>query len=323
MRVSMYFDLRNPPAWERPWASHYARTLDTIEEAERLGAATVWFSEHHFFEDGYLPQPLTFAAAVAARTKRVRIGTAIMLPALRPAIQLAEEAAIVDLLSAGRLELGLGAGYRVPEYAAFGVNLAERYAITEQRIAELRQLWADGTPTPQPIQHPVPLWGGFFGPRGARIAGRQGMGLLSADPALLEPYREALLGAGHDPALVRMAEHQNIVLADDPEAAWPRIAPHLKYQWETYRHYMVEGTGAPEPKPVDPEKWRSPGPNGEPARFAVMTPEECAAFLRQRAEGVPFVEAYFWTSIAGMPEDVEQRHVELVCTRLRELVADV
>ena len=68
MDVGIYLDGRNPPQWARPWPEHYARTLELVERAEALGAASVWLSEHHFFEDGYLPQPLTFAAAIAART---------------------------------------------------------------------------------------------------------------------------------------------------------------------------------------------------------------------------------------------------------------
>ena len=90
--------------------------------AERLGADSVWLSEHHLFEDGYLPQPLTMAAAIAARTKRIRIGTAVLLAALRPAVQIAEEAAIVDLVSGGRLVLGFGAGYVPREFEAYGAE---------------------------------------------------------------------------------------------------------------------------------------------------------------------------------------------------------
>lgn len=63
MDVGILFDLRNPDAWHRPWADHYARSLEFCEEADRRGAAGVWFTEHHLFEDGYLPSPLTFAAA--------------------------------------------------------------------------------------------------------------------------------------------------------------------------------------------------------------------------------------------------------------------
>lgn len=170
-RVGLYFDLRNPPAWEVPWAQHYARALETMEQAEALGASALWLTEHHFFADGYLPQPLTMAAAVAARTTRVRIGTAVYLPLLRNPVQVAEEAAIVDILSGGRLDLGIGVGYQPAEFAAFGARMNRRFADLETHVGALRSAWA-GPVTPKPVQSPLPLWGGFFGPRGARLAGR-------------------------------------------------------------------------------------------------------------------------------------------------------
>ena len=157
MRVGIYLDLRNPPQWRRPWAAHYRRALELCDEADRLGAGSVWLSEHHLFEDGYLPQPLTFAAAVAARTSRVRIGTAVLLAALRQPVQIVEETTVVDLLSDGRIELGMGAGYRVPEYAAFGLDLGDRYALVEDRIREVIRLFRERTVTPPPVQDPVPL----------------------------------------------------------------------------------------------------------------------------------------------------------------------
>src|SRR5690349_7546450 len=192
MKVGVYLDLRNPPQWERPWAAHYARSLELCEEAERLGAASVWISEHHLFEDGYLPQPLTFAAAVAARTTRVRIGTAVMLAGLRPAADIAEQAAVVDLISGGRMELGLGAGYRVPEFALYGSDISRRFELLERRAAEVRALWEAGTTTPPPAQERLPIWIGGGGPRAARIAGRLGEGLLMLNGRILEEYRATL-----------------------------------------------------------------------------------------------------------------------------------
>src|SRR4029079_333378 len=78
-KVGLYLDLRNPPASRQHWHRLYDFTLELCEEAERLGADSVWLSEHHLFEDGYLTQPLTYAAAIAARTSRVRIGTAVVI----------------------------------------------------------------------------------------------------------------------------------------------------------------------------------------------------------------------------------------------------
>ena len=116
MRVGLYYDLRNPPPWSRDWAAFYAGVLENIERAEQQGIGSIWVTEHHSFEDGYIGQPLQFCAAIASRTSRVRIGTAVLLAPLHPAIDIAEQSAMVDILSNGRLELGIGAGYRVPEF---------------------------------------------------------------------------------------------------------------------------------------------------------------------------------------------------------------
>jgi alkanesulfonate monooxygenase SsuD/methylene tetrahydromethanopterin reductase-like flavin-dependent oxidoreductase (luciferase family) len=111
VRLGIYVDARNPPAWRRPWRAHYAETLEDVEHAEDLGVQAVWLSEHHGFEDGYLSQPLTLAAAIAARTRTMRIGTAILLMPLRAARHVAEQVALIDQISGGRVELGLGSGY--------------------------------------------------------------------------------------------------------------------------------------------------------------------------------------------------------------------
>ena len=170
----------------------------------------------------------------------------------------------------------------------------------------------------------MPFWGGFFGPRGARLAGRLGMGLLAASADLIDPYRAGLAEGGHPASAERYAQPWNIVLADDPEAAWPRISEHLAYAWDSYGRYMVEGTDHPLPPPVDPEQMRTDGSGmgGEGAFFMVLTPERAADFLRGVAATIPLEETFFWASIAGMPEDLEERHVELTCTELRPMLAD-
>lgn len=321
MDIGIYLDGRNPPQWARPWTEHYARTLELVEEAERLGAASVWLSEHHFFEDGYLPQPLTFAAAIAARTTRIRIGTAVLLAALRHPVQLAEEAAIVDILSGGRLDLGVGLGYRIPEYEGFGRTFDRRFAQTEACLREVLRLWDEGGVTPGPVQRPMSIWGGFFGPRGAHLTGELGAGLLALDPALMAPYREGLAAGGHDPASARCAAVVNLVLADDPEAAWPRIRPHLSYQWDSYNRYGAEGTGQAAPRPIDPDRWRAPGKDGSPPRFGVFTPSEAAAHIRALTADVPAVQVYLWARIPGLDDDLVERHVTLAATELRRLLA--
>ena len=241
MQLGLFVDMRNPPAWRQPWDRVYARMLEHIEDADRKRLGSVWLTEHHLFEDGYLPQPLTLAAAIAARTTNLRIGTAILQAPLRPAMDIAEQGAIVDILSGGRLELGLGAGYRIPEWDAFGTDGGRRFELLEERAREVRRLWSTGESTPPPIQAAPPIWIGSESPRGARMAGKLGEGLLALDSELLPIYRDHLSAAGHDPGSARVSGCANLILADDPESAWATISPFLAYQWQSVRELRRPG----------------------------------------------------------------------------------
>jgi alkanesulfonate monooxygenase SsuD/methylene tetrahydromethanopterin reductase-like flavin-dependent oxidoreductase (luciferase family) len=321
MRVGIYLDLRNPPQWRRPWVDFYHSSLELIAEAERLGIDSVWLSEHHFFEDGYLPQPLTFAAAVAATTSRVRIGSAIVVAPLRSATQIAEDAAILDILSGGRFELGLGAGYRIPEFDAFGADISRRISTTEERVRDVRRLLDDGVVTPPPVQSPFPIWVGYGSAKGAHRVGRNGNALLSIDPRLAQPYFDGLAEGGFDRSQAKMAGLVNVVVADDPAEVWPRLGPHFAYQLGTYARYAVEGTGMDTPDTPEGEQLRrmvpEPGAEGVFPHVAVLTPDETIALLRRRQSAMPVVDAFFWASFAGMPDDITRRHVELLSTVVR------
>jgi len=316
VKLGLFFDLRNPEPWARPWPDVFARNLELVERAEQGGLGSVWFTEHHLFADGYLPQPLTFLAAVAARTRTITIGTAVLLAALRPAPLVAEEAAVVDQISGGRLQLGIGAGYSPREYELYDKDLSRRYGLTDAAVAEIRRLLDDGVVTPPPAQRPFPLWLGYQGPQGARRAGRLGVGLLSLDRRLLDPYREGLVEGGHDPASARTGGMLDIVVADDPESALARILPHYLHQANTYAECAVAGTGV-EPRVLTAEKVmaRSTAPGQVPG-LRVLTPADAVAAIREATDGTPAEHAYLWASVAGMHGDVVDRHVELLCTEV-------
>lgn len=323
MKTGVWFDLRNPPGWRQDPARLYGFTLELCEEAERLGADSLWFSEHHGFEDGYLPQPLTFAAAAAARTARVRLGTGILVAPLRKTTQLAEEAAVVDLISGGRLDLGLGAGYRVPEFELFGADFTTRYRVLDQQTKELRRLWSDGGLTPRPVQQDLPIWLGYLGPKGARRAGLMGEGLLTPSRAAWPHYRDGLAEAGHGPHKARMGGGIQAYVTDDPERDWPHLAPHIAYAQDSYRRYMVEGTGRPVPRPVDPERLRAHGPQEGPMSYFLFgTPEEVAKAVGDHVADAPVRTVWLGASVAGLPEDLALRHVQTICTRLAPLLAE-
>jgi alkanesulfonate monooxygenase SsuD/methylene tetrahydromethanopterin reductase-like flavin-dependent oxidoreductase (luciferase family) len=321
MQVGLYFDLRNPDRWRRDPARLHAFTLELCEEADRLGIHSLWFTEHHRFDDGYLSQPLTFAAAVAARTRRARIGTAVLVAPLHHPVRLAEEAALVDLISDGRLDIGLGAGYRKAEYELYGASMDRRYRQTDDRVRALRSLWGDGGVTPQPVQRPIPLWLGYLGPQGAARAGRLGTGLLTANAAMWTHYREALVSAGRNPSDGRMAGGIQGWVSRDPERDWAWVSEHLAYQLNSYRRHMVEGTDQPVPPPVDVAKVRSREPRTSIDYFFLETPERMADRVRGYTAGAPVETVYFWASLGGTPEARAVEHVQLVCNKLAPLLA--
>ncbi len=324
MNVGIYFDLRNPPGSGIDTARLYAFTLELCEEAEALGCHSIWVTEHHLFDDGYLPQPLAFAAAIAARTRRVRIGTAVLIAPLHHPAEIAEQATIVDLVSDGRLDLGIGAGYRVPEFQLFGADLRRRYGATDDCARELRRLWE--VLTPRPVQASVPVWMGYQGPKGARRAGLLGERLLSPNAELWPHYRDALVEAGHDPVQRgHMGGGINAWVSHDPDRDWPVVAPYVAAQFDSYRRHMVEGTDQPVPRPVDPEKLRIRSESRGPLdQFACATPDEIAAHIRTLAgvaDRVPVETVCLWASIAGMPEDLVARNVRTICADLAPLLA--
>jgi alkanesulfonate monooxygenase SsuD/methylene tetrahydromethanopterin reductase-like flavin-dependent oxidoreductase (luciferase family) len=323
MRVGICLDLRNPPAWRQDPAHVYGFGLELCEEAEHLGAGSVWVTEHHLFDDGYLPQTLTYAAAIAARTKRVRIGTGILIAPLHASIEIAEQVAVVDLLSGGRVDLGLGAGYRVPEFELFGADIDRRYATTDDRARELRGIWAEGRVTPSPVQERLPIWMGYQGPKGARRAGRLGEPLLSARASQWEPYCEGLREGGHDESLGRMTGPIQGWVTDTPDEDWPTVSKYVAYQFDSYRRYMVEGTDQPIPRPVDPERLITRDTGKPLGTFLYGTPEEAAESIAGTTAGAPVETVFMFAAIGGMPDEMALRHVQTICSRLGPLLADL
>lgn len=321
IKVGIYFDMRNPARWQRDPARLYGFALEACEEAERLGADSVWFSEHHLFDDDYLASPLTLAAAAAARTKRVRLGTAVVIAPLHHPVELAEQSVVIDLVSDGRLDLGLGAGYRVPEFELYGTTMEWRYGRTEDTVWELRRLWESGGVRPGPVQNAIPIWMGYQGPKGARRAGLLGEGLLSADGALWSSYAEGLIEAGHPLDTGRMAGALQAWASDDPDHDWPMVSEHVAYQLNSYRKHMVEGTGQPLPRRVDVNKLVNsdrPGPLGS---FTYGTPEYVVEMTRRQIGSAPVETVFLWASIGGMSEEAVMQNIQTICNRVKPLFA--
>ena len=126
LKFGLWYSFRNPGEWQTDYPALYRQHLDQISWAETIGYDDVWLTEHHFCDDGHAPSILPLAAAVAATTKRIRIGTGVLLLPLYNAVRVAEDCATIDILSNGRFELGVGVGYRPQEFEGLGVSTRER-----------------------------------------------------------------------------------------------------------------------------------------------------------------------------------------------------
>ena len=169
----------------------YQETLELFVAADQLGFDVVWVAQHHFKErSGCLPSPFPFLAVAAERTQRLRIGTSVVVLPLEHPLRVAEDAAVVDVLSNGRLELGVGSGGDGAEFQAFGVDTAQRHALTTEGLQLLQQALR-GEPlgqSGQRLQPPAPtlidrLWQSALSSRGAEYVAQQGVGLMLARAA--------------------------------------------------------------------------------------------------------------------------------------------
>src|SRR5215831_19020939 len=163
----------------------YRLATAQILHAERCGFDTAWVAQHHFHaEEGGLPGPLVFLAQVAAQTSTIRLGTAIVTLPLELPIRVAEDAAVLDLMSGGRLEVGVGPGGNLSAFAAFRLDSADRATLMAQHLELLRDAWAGRALPGGDRLYPADpslverIWQATFTVAGAKRAGAAGDGLL-------------------------------------------------------------------------------------------------------------------------------------------------
>jgi probable F420-dependent oxidoreductase len=237
--------------------SLYRDAITLAEAAEDAGFDAFWVSEHHGFADSYLPSPLTLLAAVAVRTRRIRLATGVVVAPFAHPLRLAEDAAVVDHLSDGRLILGLGLGYAEHEYRAFGVPKGSRGVRLADLVAFLRTAWRgtefdwDGPcfrgsglrVTPVPVQDSIPIWLGGYAGGAVRRAGRLADGYLlgRADDHIVTAVNQEL-AAVRDPADAGFTFGLNVLTAftdDADDAAAARMG--LAYQQSAYEAVQTGG----------------------------------------------------------------------------------
>ena len=256
-RIGICYDFRNPPDSGIPMPKLYGAALDQIAWADSIGFDQVWFTEHHFVDDGYLPSWIPVAAAAAARTKRVRFSTDICLLPFNNPIRLAEDLAVLDNLSNGRVEIGVGIGYAPHEFRGFGIPVARRVSLSDESLEVLTRCFAgerfsytgkrfqfeDVTITPRYVQPGgPPLWVAAMSKAGARRAARFTANLLPqglrADS--LDAWREAVQSQGRDPSRHRIGIIRGVLVTDDAERDWPAVRQSERYRMQLYQRFFAE-----------------------------------------------------------------------------------
>jgi alkanesulfonate monooxygenase SsuD/methylene tetrahydromethanopterin reductase-like flavin-dependent oxidoreductase (luciferase family) len=229
--------------------------LAQIARADADGFSSAVFAEHHFMEDGWLPRPMLLAAAAAAVTKRMLVGTNILILPLHHPVAVAEEAAVLDIVSGGRAVLGVGLGWIRSEFAGFGVPFGRRAAVYEESLTQLQALLSgatvDGTNhhrferariTPLPAAGRIPIRIGAVNERGVRRAARLADAWVMPPGAAIPRLRELKelfdaerAAAGLTPAAEQPLRRE-VFIAESEARAWELVAPGVRYEYgQVYR----------------------------------------------------------------------------------------
>jgi natural product biosynthesis luciferase-like monooxygenase protein len=318
------------------------KTVDQFVSAEALGYDSVWVNEHHFHSyGGLLPSLPTVLGALSQRTTRVRLGTSVVVLPLHHPLDVAEHMAMVDLLSNGRLDLGIGRGFVEHDYQVFGVDYSDAQERLKESIDIVRRAWAGETfsfkgkywnvdnvevwPRPEQQPHP-PIWLAVASnPGSMEYAAAEGFSVVTTGHSrppersapLAQHYRDAWQNAGHtSPA--SLAVHYHCVIAEDRAEAH-RLAEdglhvHNRLNHETRSLSKAE----PGPEPQHPSVTQLV----EDARILCGTPDDVVATLQRISEATGATEIHCLFQFGSITFDQAQRSLELFASEVMPKFAD-
>lgn len=279
------YDMRAPD-FGAPREALYQAAIEQCRWADEKGFGTVMLAEHHGSEDGYLPSPLVLASAVAAHTKAIRIRLQALILPLHDPLRLAEDLAILDIISKGRMEATVAGGYLQREFQMFGRELKYRPSLVSEGVRVLRAAWSGEAfdyqgrsvrISPLPIQEGgPPLLMGGASEAAAKRAAHIADGFIPAVAGMYDVYAQECKLLGKTPAADEIMGPVFLHVADDPERAWAQIAPHALHETNSYGRWMADlGAGAIYQESNDAKALLSSG------GYQVVTPDQCVEIAQK------------------------------------------
>lgn len=311
--VAWVFDMRSPGIGA-PRDILYAEAMKMARFADEIGVDRLIISEHHGSDDGYCSAPFVLGSAFAAHTERIKIMLGAVVLPLHDPVKIAEQIAVLDIVSGGRLEVAFGAGYIPSEFARFKVPFNERGRLMEEGLAIIvralkgERFEIEGR---EVFVQPPPFHGPQFYLAGNKKitvdrAIRFGCGLFPTDVDLCDFYDQRCReeGVSSGPKLV-LGPPQAVFVSNDPDGMWARILPYALHSATSYARWSAESTnsGSLYEGVIDPVQLRASG------IFKVVTPDECVALARQlslRGQSLSF-----YPLLGGLPPEIGWESLDL------------
>jgi alkanesulfonate monooxygenase SsuD/methylene tetrahydromethanopterin reductase-like flavin-dependent oxidoreductase (luciferase family) len=319
--LAMRQDFRAPAFAPESSQEIYATALEQFAWADKIGFDSLVLSEHHGVDDGWMPAPLTMAAAVLARTERARLMISAAILPLHDPIRVAEQIAVLDNAFPGRMWVVFGAGYRVEEFEMAGMEHAARGRVLEEYVGTVLEAlsgeafdWRgrDVVVTPKPVTDPRRmLFVGGGVPAAARRAARLRLAMfpMNTDTVVREAYFDEAKKIGFEGGFILQPVGPTFVhVTDDPDKAWAEIGKYVLYEAQTYASFQTPGqhsTPGVHATSVDDLK-ASP-------QYVVGTPDE----VYKRVKDVPGQGGIVFNPLAGgLPSALAWSSLELFADKV-------
>jgi alkanesulfonate monooxygenase SsuD/methylene tetrahydromethanopterin reductase-like flavin-dependent oxidoreductase (luciferase family) len=324
-----------------------AEQMDIMLRAEDYGFDSVWPAEHHFREYGHCATPALTLAALAMQTKTIRLGTGVVVLPLNHPVRVAEDYAFLDILSNGRIDLGIGRGYQPHEYQGYGVDQSRSRDIFRESVEVIQKAWTEDSfsydgefyqvenltvhPKPQQQPHP-PIWMASVSTETFEICGRFGYNLLCSPifgfnvqtgATQIEQYRAALRAHGREPKQHGIGAVSLTYVAETTQQALADIKEGVMWYMKTFQKYVA------------PPKGQAPVPTFELyaqirdlldlAEFDLLvkagavvagSPDEVVQQIGQMSEQCGFTDYLAWTRVGGLAHDKVMRCMELMGSKV-------